>query len=139
MSATPQHFAPRPGAGPRRRRAVPAALLALALTAGTACAAPSAAAPAAGGDRPAPAAGSTGPERHDDLARLARELVDAGAPGVVVRVTGGRGRPVEIVRQAPWAARLQRLAIFDEFRMGCNTKTMMATLVLGLAAETVCR
>jgi D-alanyl-D-alanine carboxypeptidase len=69
------------------------------------------------------------------LDRLARELVDAGAPGVIVRVDDGRGRPVEIAEQAAWTRPDHRLAAGDEFRMGSNTKTMMATLVLQLVAE----
>ncbi|MFJ8584717.1 serine hydrolase domain-containing protein [Streptomyces sp. NPDC093595] len=138
MPAFPQHTSPRPGARSHRVRAVPVALLSVALLAGTAGEAPTAAAPAAGHSpltRHAPAAGATDRQRHDDLERLARELVDAGAPGVIVRVADGRGRPVEIVRQAPWAAREQRLAADDEFRMGSNTKTMMAVLALQLVAE----
>ncbi|MFB7187256.1 serine hydrolase domain-containing protein [Streptomyces sp. NPDC056178] len=69
------------------------------------------------------------------LTLLARKLVDAGAPGVIVRVDDGRGRPVEITEQAPWAEQDHRLDVGDEFRMGSNTKTMMATLVLQLVAE----
>ncbi|MGK4584912.1 serine hydrolase domain-containing protein [Kitasatospora sp. HPMI-4] len=66
---------------------------------------------------------------------MAKRLVDAGAPGVVVRVDDGHGRPVEIVEQAPWAAKDHRLKAGDEFRMGSNTKTMMATIALQLVAE----
>ncbi|WP_329571247.1 serine hydrolase domain-containing protein [Kitasatospora sp. NBC_01266] len=66
---------------------------------------------------------------------MAQQLVDAGAPGVIVRVDDGHGRPVEIAEQAPWAAKDQRLKVGDEFRMGSNTKTMMATIVLQLVAE----
>ncbi|MBP0448971.1 beta-lactamase family protein [Kitasatospora sp. RG8] len=69
------------------------------------------------------------------LRQLAQRLVDAGAPGVVVRVDDGRGRPVEIAEQAPWSVRDHRLKAGDEFRMGSNTKTMMAVLVLQLVAE----
>lgn len=69
------------------------------------------------------------------LTELARRLVAAGAPGVIVRVDDGRGRPIEIAEQAPWAARDHRLDAGDEFRMGSNTKTMMAALVLQLVAE----
>ncbi|GAB2718342.1 serine hydrolase domain-containing protein [Kitasatospora kifunensis] len=86
----------------------------------------------------APAAASTRPGADPQLAQLtqlAKQLVDAGAPGVVVRVDDGHGRPVEIAEQAPWAAKDQRLKVSDEFRMGSNTKTMMATIVLQLVAE----
>ncbi|WP_246610010.1 serine hydrolase domain-containing protein [Nonomuraea rhizosphaerae] len=69
------------------------------------------------------------------MRQLAGELVDAGAPGVVVRVDDGRGRPVEIARQAPWSRRDHLLKAGDEFRIGSGTKTMTATLVLQLVAE----
>ncbi|WP_231332712.1 serine hydrolase domain-containing protein [Actinomadura graeca] len=69
------------------------------------------------------------------LLRLARNLVDAGAPGVIVRVDDGAGRPVEIAEQAAWTRRDHPLQAGDEFRMGSNTKPMIATLVLQLAAE----
>ncbi|QCX73999.1 D-alanyl-D-alanine carboxypeptidase precursor [Streptomyces sp. YIM 121038] len=84
----------------------------------------------------APASGKdAGAHRRDQLDTLARKVVAAGAPGVVVRVDDGRGRPIEVVEQAPWARSEHRLRPGDEFRMGSNTKTMMATLVLQLAAE----
>ncbi|MFF1797472.1 serine hydrolase domain-containing protein [Kitasatospora sp. NPDC058263] len=90
----------------------------------------------------APSAVRSGPDTAEGdgalrarLSQLSRTRVAAAAPGVIVRVDDGRGRPVEIVEQAPWAARGHRLDAGDEFRMGSNTKTMMATLVLQLAAE----
>ncbi|GLY95230.1 serine hydrolase domain-containing protein [Actinoplanes sp. NBRC 103695] len=93
-----------------------ALLLALALTAcGTASASETAA--------PAP------------LASLAQQVVDAGAPGVIVRVDDGRGQPIEIARQAPWTRADHTLAASDRFRMGSNTKTMVATVILQLVAE----
>ncbi|GAA3434446.1 serine hydrolase domain-containing protein [Kutzneria kofuensis] len=46
----------------------------------------------------------------------------------------GHGRPVEITEQADWTKRDHRLDADDEFRMGSNTKTVMATLVLQLVA-----
>lgn len=107
----------------RRLRLAPAVLTASALTVGLTV---------------APAAASTRPGADPQLAQLtqlAKQLVDAGAPGVVVRVDDGHGRPVEIAEQAPWAAKDQRLKVSDEFRMGSNTKTMMATIVLQLVAE----
>lgn len=73
--------------------------------------------------------------RRAELDRLARELVDAGAPGVIVRVDDGSGRPVEIARQAGWTRPDHLLRASDEFREGSNTKTMMATLLLQLVAE----
>ncbi|MFJ9846899.1 serine hydrolase domain-containing protein [Kitasatospora sp. NPDC101155] len=106
---------------PRRRRA-----LALALTAAlgatlTACGA-AAATPA-----PAPAAGQ--------LAELAQQAVAAGVPGVIVRVDDGHHPVTTIADQAPWTTADHRLTASDEFRMGSNTKTTVATLVLQLVAE----
>ncbi|MEV4369435.1 serine hydrolase domain-containing protein [Nonomuraea sp. NPDC049637] len=69
------------------------------------------------------------------LQRLAREVVAAGAPAVLVRVDDGRGRPVEIAEQAAWTRLDHVLKAGDEFRMGSNTKTMVAVLVLQLVAE----
>jgi D-alanyl-D-alanine carboxypeptidase len=74
------------------------------------------------------------PPAESQLQRLTRDLLAAGAPGVIVRVDDGHGRPVEITAQADWTKRDHRLAPDDEFRMGSNTKTMMATLVLQLVA-----
>ncbi|MFD0890686.1 serine hydrolase domain-containing protein, partial [Streptosporangium algeriense] len=69
------------------------------------------------------------------LRRLARELVAAGAPGVIARIDDGHGRPVEIAEQAPWTRKDHLLTAGDEFRVGSSTKTMMAVLVLQLVAE----
>lgn len=69
------------------------------------------------------------------LAELAQHDVDAGAPGVIVRVDDGGGRVIEIARQAPWSTADHVLTASDEFRMGSNTKTMVATVVLQLVAE----
>ncbi|WP_157640941.1 serine hydrolase domain-containing protein [Longispora albida] len=79
--------------------------------------------------------GLTPPAARARLLALAQDLVAAGAPGVIVRVDDGRGRPVEFTAQAGWARHDQRLDPGDEFRMGSNTKTMMAAVVLLLAAE----
>jgi len=75
------------------------------------------------------------PDSAATLRQLAHDLIAAGAPGVIVRVDDGNGRPVEIAEQADWTTKDHRLAAGDEFRMGSNTKTMMATLVLQLVAE----
>ncbi|WHM40712.1 serine hydrolase domain-containing protein [Streptomyces sp. BPTC-684] len=86
---------------------------------------------------PARSAFATGVKSRQStqLHRLVRELVAAGAPGVIVRVDDGQGRPLEIAEQAPWTRKDHRLRAEDEFRMGSNTKTMMATLVLQLVGQ----
>ena len=73
--------------------------------------------------------------REARLATLAQQAVDAGAPGVIVRVADGDGRVIEITRQASWTRADHALAAGDAFRMGSNTKTMVATVVLQLVAE----
>lgn len=69
------------------------------------------------------------------LASAVDQALAAGVPGVVVRVDDGRGRPVEVVRQARWTLSDHRLRPGDEFKMASNTKTVSATLVLQLVAE----
>ncbi|WP_367134185.1 serine hydrolase domain-containing protein [Saccharothrix sp. HUAS TT1] len=75
---------------------------------------------------------TAGPDRLTDVVERA---VAAGVPGVVVRVDDGRGRPVEVVRQARWTVPDHRLRVDDEFKMASNTKTVSAALVLQLVAE----
>jgi D-alanyl-D-alanine carboxypeptidase len=77
---------------------------------------------------------SGAPTPRAELESLARELVDAGAPGVLVRVDDGRGQPVQITEQAPWSRPDHLLGAADAYRMGSNTKTMMAALTLRLVA-----
>lgn len=69
------------------------------------------------------------------LQRLAQELVEAGAPGVVVRVDDGKGQAIEVAAQAAWAKKDHLLKAGDEFRVGSNTKVMIATLALQLVGE----
>jgi D-alanyl-D-alanine carboxypeptidase len=107
----------------RVRRAV-LAITAAALVAGTA--APAFAARA--GSSPAAVHAAPGPAA--ELARLARAGVRAGTPGILVRVTDGSGGVITIARQARWTRADNVLRPGDEFRMGSNTKTMVATLVL---------
>ncbi|MFE2182563.1 serine hydrolase domain-containing protein [Streptomyces sp. NPDC059455] len=64
------------------------------------------------------------------LADLAQKAADGGSLGVIVRVDRGKGSPVEIVRQAAWTKDDHRIAADDQFRVGSNTKTVTATLVL---------
>lgn len=90
--------------------------------------------PAAAAATPSAAWSGTEAQRAQ-LQQLARKLVEAGAPGVIVRVDDGRGRPVEIAEQATWTRQDHLLKAGDQFRMGSNTKTMVATLVLQLVAE----
>jgi D-alanyl-D-alanine carboxypeptidase len=109
----------------RRHRVITASVLAVGLA--VAAVVPAAAAPVFGS--------SGGDSQRVQLRQLARDLVAAGAPGVVVRVDDGHGRPVEIAEQADWSRRDHQLRPDDEFREASNTKTMMATLVLQLVAE----
>ncbi len=102
--------------------------LALAVTMAVAAVAPVAAAAT-------PYAAGGAEAQRAQIRQLARKLVAAGAPGVIVRVDDGRGRPVEIAEQATWTRRDHVLKAGDAFRMGSNTKTMTATLVLQLVAE----
>ncbi|MEU9888797.1 serine hydrolase domain-containing protein [Sphaerisporangium sp. NPDC051011] len=112
---------------PRRPRTLTASALAVSLTVATALPATAAATPSATWN-------ATKAQRAQ-LQQLARKLVEAGAPGVIVRVDDGHGRPIEIAEQATWTRPDHLLKARDEFRMGSNTKTMMAALVLQLVAE----
>jgi D-alanyl-D-alanine carboxypeptidase len=69
------------------------------------------------------------------LRALMEDDVRAGAPGVIVRIQDGEDRPVTVARQAAWTRAGHRLSADDEFRMGSNTKTMVATVALQLVAE----
>jgi D-alanyl-D-alanine carboxypeptidase len=69
------------------------------------------------------------------LAALAQKEVAAGAPGVIVRVSDGSGPAIEIARQASWTKADGTLTADGQFRMGSNTKTMVATVILQLVAE----
>lgn len=112
---------------PRWLRTLTASALAVSLAVATAF-------PAAAAATPSATWSGTKAQRAQ-LQQLARKLVEAGAPGVIVRVDDGHGRPVEIAEQATWTRRDHLLKVGDEFRMGSNTKTVVATLVLQLVAE----
>ncbi|WP_371779689.1 serine hydrolase domain-containing protein [Streptosporangium subroseum] len=115
-----------------RRHAALALLLTTALTGAVAAGASAASASAT-----RITAGHTEAEvtRTAQLTRLARQAVDAGAPGVIVRVNDGNGPTAKIVRQAPWTRAEHTLASGDQFRMGSSTKTVVATVILQLVAE----
>ncbi|MFI6321724.1 serine hydrolase domain-containing protein [Nonomuraea sp. NPDC050556] len=84
----------------------------------------------------APAGAATVPDSTaSEIRRLAREVVEAGAPGVIVRVDDGDGRPVEVAEQAAWTRKDHLLKAGDEFRVGSNTKVMIATVALQLVGE----
>ncbi|WP_447035556.1 serine hydrolase domain-containing protein [Streptomyces sp. DSM 118878] len=70
-----------------------------------------------------------------ELTDLAQKAADTGSLGVIVRVDTGRGEAVEIARQAAWTKDEHRLAVGDQFRVGSNTKTVTATLVLQQVAD----
>ena len=116
---------------PRRR--LVAGTLAMAAVAGvaTACSSASTTHSAA-----ASAVGATATEKSDAaaLTSLAQQLVDDGAPGVIVRVDDGSGPTIQIARQAAWTVQDHVLTPADRFHMGSNTKTMVAALVLQLVA-----
>ncbi|MEV0280151.1 serine hydrolase domain-containing protein [Streptomyces sp. NPDC050610] len=117
------------GVRPRRRTVLAlAAALIPSAGAGVSTAVASPAEPARAAGR---AEAVTGPVH---LADLAQRVVDAGVPGVIVRVGHGRRPVVEIARQAAWTRPDHRLTGGDAFRMGSNSKTMVATLALQLAA-----
>ena len=69
------------------------------------------------------------------LTAIVDQAVAAGVPGLIVRVNDGHGPARTIVRQAAWTKQDHILAADDEFRMGSNTKTVTATLILQLVAE----
>ncbi|MGV9357961.1 serine hydrolase domain-containing protein [Streptomyces misionensis] len=88
-------------------------------------------------DEAKPAAGQSAasPAADARLARLAQRAADTGSLGVVVRVDSGGGKPVEIAEQAAWAKGDHSLAAGDQFRVGSNTKTLTATLVMQQVAQ----
>lgn len=69
------------------------------------------------------------------LARLAQQAADTGSLGVIVRVDSGDGKPVGIAKQAAWTKEDHSIAAGDRFRVGSNTKTVTATLVLQQVAQ----
>ncbi|MBT1184008.1 serine hydrolase [Streptomyces sp. CJ_13] len=74
-------------------------------------------------------------QRRHELTRVAQQAVDAGTPGVIVRVDDGTGPAVGLARQTSWSRTDRALTPGDRFRMGSNTKTMVATVILQLVAE----
>ncbi|UED83287.1 serine hydrolase domain-containing protein [Streptomyces profundus] len=80
-------------------------------------------------------AGASTPARGERLAELAQTAADTGSLGVLVRVDQGDGQTVELARQTEWTKDDHGLAATDQFRVGSNTKTVTATLILQLAAE----
>ena len=123
-----------PGSGFSRRRLV-CGTLAVAAVIGVAAGCSSgvtrqAAATLAGSESKVPASA--------ELNSLAQQLVNDGAPGVIVRVNDGQGPTIQIAHQASWSVQDHVLTPEDQFRMGSNTKTMVAALVMQLvAAHTV--
>ena len=130
---SPQHSGSsrRQSRAPRRRvpRALGGVATALALGAAAGCLAM--ALPGAAAAAPASSRSPQAPQ----LAALAQQEVAVGAPGVIVRVSDGNGPAIEIARQASWTKADGTLTANDQFRMGSNTKTMVATVILQLVAE----
>ncbi|MEV7197594.1 serine hydrolase domain-containing protein [Streptomyces sp. NPDC093510] len=88
-----------------------------------------------GGAKPSAGQGAANASVGNQLTDLAQKAADTGSLGVIVRVDTGRGKAVEIARQAAWTKDDHRLAAGDQFRVGSNTKTVTATLVLQQVAE----
>ncbi|MES4887443.1 serine hydrolase domain-containing protein [Streptomyces sp. NPDC096012] len=87
------------------------------------------------GAEPAAGWGTANTAAAGRLSVLAQKAADTGSLGVIVRIDRGDGKPVEIARQAAWTKDDHRLAVGDRFRVGSNTKTLTATLVLQQVAE----
>ena len=68
------------------------------------------------------------------LRRLAEQVIDAGAPGVLVQVRD-RGKTRTIVLGVAHDAPRRLIRSGDRFRIGSVTKTFVATVVLQLVAE----
>ncbi|MFH8487648.1 serine hydrolase domain-containing protein [Streptomyces longisporoflavus] len=88
-----------------------------------------------GGAEPSAGRSAAKASAVEQLTGLARKAADAGSLGVIVRVDRGEGAPLEIARQAAWTKDDHRLAAGDQFRVGSNTKTVTATLVLQQVAD----
>src|SRR3569833_3287832 len=80
-----------------------------------------------------------------ELPRPAAQDVAAGAARMIVRVDNGRGPVIRIARQTPWSrsdhglpsstrAQAMKRPIADEFRMGPDSKAMVAIVVPQLVA-----
>jgi D-alanyl-D-alanine carboxypeptidase len=115
--------------GSHRSRAMAAALALAVGVGGVVVAGP------ASGEGRADSGSAVSPPRTRQLTEVADEAMAAGVPGVIVRVNDGHGPVENIVRQAPWSVADHKLGANDEFRMGSNTKTITATLVLQLVAR----
>jgi D-alanyl-D-alanine carboxypeptidase len=70
----------------------------------------------------------------DDAPRLAEQVIDAGAPGVLVQVRD-RGKTRTVVLGVAHDAPRRLVHAGDRFRIGSVTKTFVATVVLQLVAE----
>nr|WP_244637283.1 serine hydrolase domain-containing protein [Frigoribacterium sp. CFBP 13712] len=112
----------------RSSLAVPAATIAVLLGIGTAISGCSAS------HIPAAPVAATAPTEQQ-LGELAQSAADTGGTGVIVRIDRGTGAPVALARQIQWTEADHILAPTDRFRVGSNTKTVTATLVLQQVAE----
>jgi D-alanyl-D-alanine carboxypeptidase len=70
----------------------------------------------------------------EDLTPLVRQVVDAGAPGVLVQVRNGGNTRTSVLGIAGAAPR-RHVRDGDRFRIGSVTKTFVATVVLQLVGE----
>jgi D-alanyl-D-alanine carboxypeptidase len=107
---------------------VPAATVAVLLGIGTAFSG------CADAQVPATPVAATAPTEQQ-LGVLAQSAAETGGTGAIVRIDRGAGAPVSLARQVEWTKADHILAPTDRFRVGSNTKTVTATLVLQQVAE----
>ncbi|MGX1366837.1 CubicO group peptidase (beta-lactamase class C family) [Streptomyces canus] len=120
---------------PSRRHRVPRGALTLALATCLGAALVSCSDEGQGGTELAAGQGTAHTAAAGRLSVLTQKAADTGSLGVIVRIDRADGKPVEIARQAAWTKDDHRLAVGDRFRVGSNTKTLTATLVLQQVAE----
>ena len=71
-------------------------------------------------------------DARTELSRLMVDAVAAGVPGVAVRIDTGDDEPIVLTEQDTWT---ETISAADTFRVGSNTKTATAVLVLQLVGD----
>jgi D-alanyl-D-alanine carboxypeptidase len=91
--------------------------------------------PAPRSDAPASPAEAPPATTTTRLERLADQVVDSGSPGVVLATAGDDGETTAIARGVADRRTKRRAHPDDRYRIGSDTKTMTAVVVLQLIAE----